>query len=134
MCDWRPRPLVQQPCDPGAVTIGLRLNWTLTSVFSGINDPDVVNSRYVAPDSLFNAGSTEYPDLQKYGIAVASTLDPAERMPAYEKSMDARVESSPHLLPVCTIHMASAYNSNVSGVGQKANGYPDLRGRGVAKD
>ncbi|WP_134323609.1 ABC transporter substrate-binding protein [Cumulibacter soli] len=107
---------------------------TFTSVSTGINDPDVVNSRYVAPDSLFNAGSTEYPDLQKYGIEGASTLDPTERKPAYEKYMDAWVESPPHLIPVCTIHMASAYNSNVSGVGQKANGYPDLRGVAVAKE
>ncbi|PRZ40549.1 peptide/nickel transport system substrate-binding protein [Antricoccus suffuscus] len=106
---------------------------TFTSIYTGMNDPDTVMSRYLSPTALFNPGAMEYPELVKYGAEGAASMDPAERKPAYEKYMDAWVESPPHLIPVCMIHQAAAYADNVSGASQKANGYPNLRGVAVAK-
>ncbi len=106
---------------------------TFTSIYTGMNDPDTVMSRYLDPVALFNPGAMEYPDLVKYGAEGAASLNPAERKPAYEKFMDAWVENPPHLIPVCMVHAATAYADRVSGVAQKASGYPDLRGVAVAK-
>lgn len=106
---------------------------TFTSIYTGMNDPDTVMSRYLDPAALFNPSGMVYPELVKYGAEGAASLDPAERKPAYKKFMDAWVENPPHLIPVCMIHQAAAYADNVSGVAQKANGYPDLRGVAVAK-
>ena len=107
---------------------------TFTSVYTAINDPDAVWSRYVAPTALFNPGNMEYPELAEHGAEGAASMDPAERKPAYEGFMDAWVENPPHMVPVCMIHLANAYNDNVSGAAQMANGYPDLRGVAVAKE
>ncbi len=107
---------------------------TFTSISTGINDPDVVNSRYIAADSLFNVAGTENPDLAKYGAEGAASFDPAERKPAYEKYMDAWVKTPPHLVPVCMVYGVSVYADNVSGVSQRSNGYVDLRGVAVAKE
>ncbi|WP_134323607.1 ABC transporter substrate-binding protein [Cumulibacter soli] len=107
---------------------------TFTSTATGINDPDVTNSRYISADSLFNPANVEYPDLQKYGDEGAATFDPAERKPAYEKYMDAWMETPPHLMPICMLHQSIAVADYVSGVSEKANGYPDLRGVAVSKE
>lgn len=107
---------------------------TFTSVFTAINDPDAITARYLAPEALFNPGDVVYPDLVKYAAEGAASMDPAERKPAYEKYMDAWVETPPHLIPVCMIHLVNAYNDNVSGAAQMANGYPELRGVAVAKE
>ncbi|PRZ42303.1 peptide/nickel transport system substrate-binding protein [Antricoccus suffuscus] len=106
---------------------------TFTSIYTGMNDPDTVMSRYLNLGALYNTGGTEYPELEKYGAEGAASLDPAKRKPAYEKFMDAWVENPPHLIPVCTIHLASAYAKNVSGVAQNASGAPNLRGVAVTK-
>lgn len=107
---------------------------TFTTISTGINDPDVINSRYIAKTSLFNPGNTDYPDLTKYGNEGASTFDPAERKAAYEKYMDAWVETPPHMIPVCMVEGNAVFADNVSGVIQRANGYVSLRGVAVAKE
>ncbi|WP_134323605.1 ABC transporter substrate-binding protein [Cumulibacter soli] len=104
-----------------------------TSISTGINDPDISNARYIKPDALFNAGSVEYPDLIKYGDEAASSLDPEVRRPAYEKYLESWIENPPHLMPICMIHLALAASDNVSGISQKANGYPDLRGVAITE-
>ena len=96
--------------------------------------PDVINSRYIAATSLFNPGNTDYPKLTEYGNEGASSADPADRKPAYEKYMDAWVETPPHVIPVCMVEGNSIYAENVSGVTQRANGYVSLRGVAVAKE
>ena len=103
-------------------------------MFTAINDPDAITARYLAPTALFNPGKVVYPELVEYAAEGAASMDPAERKPAYEKYMDAWVENPPHLIPVCMIHLVNAYNDNVSGAVQMANGYPDLRGVAVAKE
>ena len=105
----------------------------LTSMTSGINDPGVMYQRYLIPQALYNPGQLEYPELAKYGAEAASSLDPEVRKPAYEKFMDAWVEEPPHLIPLCMANNAAVYADNVSGVAQKANGYPDLRGVAISK-
>ncbi|MFV0535591.1 MAG: ABC transporter substrate-binding protein [Cumulibacter sp.] len=107
---------------------------TFSSIFTAINDPDAITARYLGPDALFNPGEVVYEDLIKYAAEGANSLDPEERKPAYEKYMDAWVETPPHLIPLCMIHLTNAYNDNVSGAVQMMNGYPDLRGIAVAKE
>ncbi|WP_166741801.1 ABC transporter substrate-binding protein [Cumulibacter soli] len=107
---------------------------SLATILTGINDPDVINSRYISPTALFNVGDVEYPDLLTYGAEGAGSLDPAERKASYEKYMDAWVANPPHLIPICMIHQATAVAPNVSGVSQRANGYPDLRGVAVSAE
>ena len=105
----------------------------LTSMSSGINDPGVIFQRYMVPQALYNPGNLEYPELAKYGAEAAASLDPEERKPAYEKFMDAWVAEPPHFIPLCMANNASVYADNISGIAQKANGYPDLRGVAVSK-
>ncbi len=104
-----------------------------SSVFTGINDPDALSGRYLQPKALFNPGGAEYPELMKYAAEGAAVLDPAERSKAYEKMMDAWVDSPPHMLPVCMVHLAAAFQTNVSGVSQTASGAANLRDVAVAK-
>ncbi|MFV0535592.1 MAG: ABC transporter substrate-binding protein [Cumulibacter sp.] len=106
---------------------------SFTSISTGINDPDISNARYIKPDALFNAGSVEYPDLIKFGDEAAASLDPEERRPAYEKYLESWIETPPHLMPICMIHLSLAATDNVSGIAQKANGYPDLRGVAITE-
>ena len=106
---------------------------TFTSIATGINDPDISNARYIKPNALFNPGKVEYPDLIKYGDAGASSLDPEVRRPAYEKYLESWIKTPPHLMPICMIHQSIAVSDNVSGISQKANGYPDLRGVALKK-
>ncbi|WP_134325263.1 ABC transporter substrate-binding protein [Cumulibacter soli] len=100
---------------------------TFTSVYTGINDPDAIMSRYLAPTALFNPGGAEYPELMEYATEGAASMDPAERTPAYEKFMDAWVENPPHMIPVCMSYLAAGFQDNVSGVMQMPSGRPNLR-------
>ena len=104
-----------------------------SSVFTGINDPDALAGRYLQPKALFNPGGADYPELMKYAAEGAASLDPATRSKAYAKMMDQWVDSPPHMLPVCMIHLAAAFQDNVSGVEQTSSGAADLRGVAVAK-
>ncbi|WP_134321665.1 ABC transporter substrate-binding protein [Cumulibacter soli] len=106
----------------------------ITSIATGINDPDVSNARYVKPDAYLNAGGTEYPDLNTYGDEGAASLNPRDRAPFYEKYLESWIETPPHLIPICMSHEASAYAPNVSGVSQRTNGYSDLRGVSIAQE
>lgn len=101
---------------------------------SGINDPGVMVQRYLTPEALYNPGDLEYPELAKLGNEAATTLDPEVRKAGYEKFMDAWVEAPPHFVPLCMISNAATYADGVSGVAQKANGYPNLRGVAVAAE
>ncbi|WP_134321850.1 ABC transporter substrate-binding protein [Cumulibacter soli] len=103
----------------------------ITSIGSGVNDPDVPNSRYIKEDAYLNAGGVSYPDLIKYGDEGAAALEADDRRPAYEKYLESWISDPPHLIPICLTHESSVYTPQVSGVKQKANGYPDLRGVAV---
>lgn len=100
------------------------------SATTGINDPDALLGRYVSETALFNPGNEVYPKLQEYGAAGSADIDPAKRTPHYEDYMDAWIESPPHFVPVCNVHLAAAFNDNISGV-DSPNGRTHMRG--VAK-
>ena len=104
-----------------------------SSVFTGLNDPDALNGRYLAPTALFNPGGSVNDDILKYAAEGAASLDPAERGTAYEKMMDAWVDAPPHVIPVCMIHLATGMSPDVSNIYQKSSGSPDLRGIAVDK-
>ncbi|WP_134321916.1 ABC transporter substrate-binding protein [Cumulibacter soli] len=105
----------------------------LASQSNGLNDPGVMVQRYLTPEALFNPGDLEYPELAKLGNEAAATLDPEVRKAGYEKFMDAWVEAPPHFVPLCLSSNAAAYAAGVSGVTQKANGLPGLRGVAVTE-
>ena len=105
-----------------------------SSVFTGLNDPDALNGRYLAKTALFNPGGAENTEIVKYATEGASYLDPAKRTAAYEKMMDAWVEAPPHVIPVCMIHLSTGMQKDVSNIHHKASGSPDLRGIAVGKD
>ncbi|WP_153505206.1 ABC transporter substrate-binding protein [Cumulibacter manganitolerans] len=106
---------------------------TFSSVYTGINDPDAIMSRYLAPKALFNPGGAQYPELVQYGAEGAAPLDPAKRAPAYEKFMDAWVKSPPHMIPVCMTYLAAGFQDGVSGVRQMPSGRTNLREVAVPK-
>ncbi|WP_153502697.1 ABC transporter substrate-binding protein [Cumulibacter manganitolerans] len=106
----------------------------VSSVFTGLNDPDALNGRYLAPKALFNPGGADNPEILKYATEGASFLDPAKRNAAYEKMMDAWVKTPPHIIPVCMIHLSTAMQKDVSNIYHKSSGSPDLRGVAVGKD
>ncbi len=123
------------PVPPAELVQSFALEQTaesMVSISTSINDPDVVNSRTLAPGALCNPGKAEYPELIKWGDEGAASLDADERAPAYEKYMDAWVESPPHLIPICMVHAASAYAAHVSGVQQSVTGGPNLRGVAIS--
>ncbi|WP_134323764.1 ABC transporter substrate-binding protein [Cumulibacter soli] len=105
-----------------------------SSVYTGLNDPDALFSRYLGPGALFNPGGSEDPEITKYATEGANYLDPEERSAAYDKMMDAWVENPPHIIPVCMIHLATATQPDVSNIYHKSSGSPDLRGVAVGKE
>ena len=107
---------------------------TFSSVYTGINDPDAIMSRYLAPKALFNPGGAEYPKLIEYGAEGAASMDPAERTPAYEKFIDEWVKNPPHMVPVCMTYLAAGFQDGVSGVAQLPSGRTSLRGVAVTKE
>ncbi|MFV0532725.1 MAG: ABC transporter substrate-binding protein [Cumulibacter sp.] len=107
---------------------------TLVSMSTGINDPSVIGQRYLSPTALFNPGFAEYPKLDELWAEGSSSLDPAVRKPAYEQYVEEWIANPPHLIPVCLVHNASAYTDAVSGVTQRSNGFPGLRGVAVAEE
>lgn len=100
------------------------------SASTGINDPDALPGRYLSETSLFNPGGEIYPELMEYGAAGAAELDPAQRAPYYEDFMDAWVEQPPHIVPVCSVHLAAAFHDGISGI-DPPSGRTHMRG--VAK-
>ncbi|WP_166741573.1 ABC transporter substrate-binding protein [Cumulibacter soli] len=104
----------------------------MTLISTGINDPASTNSRYIAKEALYNPGGADYPELVKFGNEGAASLDPAVRKPAYEKYMDSWIEKPPHVVPICMAHRSMVVTDQVSGVSQRTNGYPDLRGVAIS--
>lgn len=100
------------------------------SATTGINDPDALLGRYVSEKALFNPGNEIYPKLQEYGAAGSADIDPTKRAPHYEQYMDAWIAAPPHFVPVCNVHLAAAFDDDISGVGSP-NGRTHMRG--VAK-
>ncbi|WP_134324370.1 ABC transporter substrate-binding protein [Cumulibacter soli] len=100
----------------------------ITTQFTGINDPDALLGRYLAPDALINPGGQDYGVMLDYAAKASATLDPAERATEYEKFMDEWVANPPHIIPICVQHHSAGFAPNVSGVSQSSNGLTDLRG------
>ena len=106
----------------------------VSSVFTGLNDPDALNGRYLAESALFNPGGLPNTEILQYANEGAAYLDPAKRAEAYEKMMDAWVETPPNVIPVCMIHLSTAMQPDISNIYHKSSGTPDLRGIAVGKD
>lgn len=103
------------------------------SIATVINDPEAVHGRYLMPTSLFNPAKVDYPELNAAAKEAALPLDPDERKPLYEKYWDAWVETPPHIIPICNVHLAGAINDNISGVQMLPDGAINLRGAAVSK-
>lgn len=99
----------------------------VVSVATVINDPGAVHGRYLTPDALFNPGDADYVELNAAAEAAALPLDPDERKGLYEEYWDIWVETPPHIIPICMIHLGAAANDSISGVYQRPVGYTDLR-------
>ena len=105
----------------------------LSSVYTGMNDPQALQGRYLAPKALFNPGGASYSEMEAAAAEGADPVDPAERTPHYEDYMDAWVETPPHMVPVCMVHLSMGYSQDVSGVGQRQSVAPNLRGVAIDK-
>ena len=99
----------------------------VVSVATVINDPQAVHGRYLIPDALFNPGDADYVELNAAADAAALPLDPAERKPLYETYWDTWVQTPPHIVPICMIHLGAAASDDISGVFQRPVGYTDIR-------
>lgn len=129
--------LTVQPGPPGqdVESFGLQKSVEmLNSVYTGMNDPQALQGRYLAPGALFNPGDASYPEMEAAAAEGADPIDPAERAPHYEDYMDAWVETPPHMVPVCMVHLSMGYSEDVSGVSQRQSVAPNLRGVAIDKE
>lgn len=106
---------------------------TISSVTTGIIDPDFLYGTFVSPQASSNPGGTTDPEITKYAIEGANAIEDADRTAAYAKMVDAWMENPPHITPVCMIHLAGGYADYVSGASQNVSGLNDLRYLAVKK-
>ena len=100
--------------------------------YSGISDPHGVASRYLMPGSTYSVGNLVAQSTLDLAIEASTPIDPKERTPIYAKMMQDMIDNPNHLLPICQLHVISAFNDSVSGFGLSPSGFPDLRGVAVS--
>lgn len=100
---------------------------TISSVTTGITDPDMLWGSFLAPNAPQNPGGADNAKLGEYAHEGASPLDPEERNIGYTKMVSEWIENPPHMVPACMIHLAAAFGEDISGVAQHTSGLPNMR-------
>lgn len=101
--------------------------------YTGIPDPHGPIVRYLIPGALYNPGEQTPQDMLDKAYEAAGPVDPEERTPIYEEFMDMWIEEPPHMMPICMVNSAAAFNDNVSNVSITVAGGTESRGVAVAK-
>ncbi|WP_134323325.1 ABC transporter substrate-binding protein [Cumulibacter soli] len=100
--------------------------------YTGIPDPHGPIVRYLIPGALYNPGEQTPQEMLDKAYEAAGPVDAEDRAPIYEEFMDMWIENPPHMMPICMVNSASAFNDNVSGVSISVAGGVEARGVAVA--
>ncbi|WP_153504036.1 ABC transporter substrate-binding protein [Cumulibacter manganitolerans] len=95
--------------------------------YVGTPDPNGAMA-YFMPGHPFNIGQAASQETIDLAKQAAGPVDPAERKPLYEKVAQSMLDHQTQIVPICLLHLASAYGTNVSNVEQPSYDAPTQRG------
>lgn len=98
--------------------------------YVGTPDPHGAMS-YLLPGHPYNIGQAASQETVDLALEAASPVDPAERKAIYEKVAQSMLDQQPQIIPICLLHLGSAYTEDVSNVEQPAFDAPTQRGVAV---
>lgn len=101
--------------------------------YSGSGDPHGVASRHLLPGAIYDVGNPAAQSTLDLAIEASTPLEPAERTPIYHDMMQDMIDNPNHLMPICALHVLSAFDEKVSGFALDPAGFPDLRGVAVSE-
>lgn len=102
--------------------------------YTGFADPHGVMARHFLAGGTYGFGGIFDDETLKLVNEAASAVDNEERAPLYEQVMQKMIDTPPHLLSLCQVHLTSAFAPNVSNVEQLFSGTPTLRGVAISKE
>ncbi|WP_153502969.1 ABC transporter substrate-binding protein [Cumulibacter manganitolerans] len=102
--------------------------------YTGIPDPHGPIVRYLIPGALYNPGEKTPQDMLDKAYEAAGPVDPEKRAPIYAEFMDMWMKNPPHMMPICMVNSAAAFNDKVSNVAISVAGGTESRGVAVAKE
>lgn len=86
---------------------------------------------YFMPGHPYNIGQAASQETVDLALEAAGPVDPAERQAIYEDVAQSLVDTQSQIVPICLLHLGSAYGENVSNVEQLSFDAPTQRGVAV---
>lgn len=83
---------------------------------------------YFMPGHPYNIGNAASQETVDLALQAAGPVDPAERNAIYEQLGQSMLDQQTQIIPICLLHLGSAYGENVSNVEQPAFDAPTQRG------
>ena len=102
--------------------------------YTGFADPHGVMARHFLEGGTYGFGGIFDAETLQLVNDAASAVDVEQRRPLYEQVMEKMIETPPHLLSLCAVHLTSAFSPEVSNVEQLFSGTPTLRGVAISKE
>ena len=95
--------------------------------YVGTPDPDGAMA-YFMPGHPFNIGQAASQETVALAKQAAGPVDAKERKALYEQVAQSMLDQQTQIIPICLLHLASAYGTNVSNVEQPSFDAPTQRG------
>ncbi|PRZ41101.1 hypothetical protein CLV47_112134 [Antricoccus suffuscus] len=83
---------------------------------------------YFMPGHPYNIGQAASQETIDLALKAASPVDPGERKALYAQVAQSMLDHQTQVMPICLLHLASAYGANVSNVEQPSYDAPTQRG------
>ncbi|WP_134322242.1 ABC transporter substrate-binding protein [Cumulibacter soli] len=102
-----------------------------TLPYVGTPDPNGAMA-YFAPGHPYNIGQAASQETVDLAMEAASPVDPDERKELYAEVAQSLLDQQSQIIPICLLHLGSAYSTNVSNVEQPAFDAPTQRGVAIS--